>query len=350
MRDLRIFLNIGETRLNCMLIQLLPEVKMKTKSPYLNHIADYMRVRQYSPRTISTYLNWIASYIHFHDKRHPSTMGDSEVEEYLEHMVLKNNVSPRTQATALNSLSFLYKHIAGGELSLNLNFARSKRQPKLPVVMTTDEVRILMKHLTKRYYLIAGLMYGSGLRVMEAIQLRVQDIDFDYKCLRIWNGKGNKHRIVTLAQELIPLLRSQIMQVSEYLKLDVENEQYSGVWMPNALAKKYPSANKTLAWQYLFPSYRLSADPETGEIRRHHFHHTCIRKAVKSAVKASGLKKQITPHTLRHSFATHLLQSGADIRTVQSQLGHSDVKTTQIYTHVLQQGANAVVSPLSNII
>jgi len=178
----------------------------------------------------------------------------------------------------------------------------------------------------------------------------VQDIDFDYKCICVWNGKGNKHRIVTLALELIPLLRNQIMQVSEYLKLDTENEQYSGVWMPNALAKKYPTANKILAWQYLFPSYKLSGDPETGEIRRHHFHHTCIRKAVKAAVKTSGLEKQITPHTFRHSFATHLLQSGADIRTVQSQLGHSDVKTTQIYTHVLQQGANAVVSPLSSII
>lgn len=323
---------------------------MKTKSPYLNYIADYMRARQYSPRTISTYLKWIASFIHFHDKRHPASMGDSEVEAYLEYLVLTNNVAPRTQATALNSLSFLYKHIVENKLSLNLNFIRSKRQAKLPVVMTKDEVKTLMIHLNKRYYLIAGLMYGSGLRVMEAVQLRVQDIDFDYKCIRIWNGKGNKHRIVTLAAELIPLLRNQIMQVNEYLTLDSKNEQYAGVWLPNALAKKYPSANKTLAWQYLFPSFKLSADPDTGEIRRHHFHHTCIRKAIKSAVKASGLEKQITPHTLRHSFATHLLQSGADIRTVQSQLGHSDVKTTQIYTHVLQQGANGVVSPLSNII
>ena len=193
-------------------------------------------------------------------------------------------------------------------------------------------------------------MYGSGLRVMETVQLRVQDIDFDYKCIRVWNGKGNKHRIVTLALELIPSLRNQIIQVEQYLKLDIKNKYYTGVWMPNALAKKYPSANKTLAWQYLFPSYKLSADPETGEIRRHHFHHTCIRKAVKNAVKVSGLAKQITPHTFRHSFATHLLQSGADIRTVQAQLGHSDVKTTQIYTHVLQQGANGVVSPLSNLI
>lgn len=277
-------------------------------------------------------------------------MGDIEVEQYLEHLALNADVSPRTQATALNSLSFLYKHIVKNELSLDLNFARSKRQPKLPIVMTQDEVRLLMSKLNKRYYLIAGLMYGSGLRSMEAVQLRVQDIDFDYKCVRVWNGKGNRHRIVTLASELIPFLRNQIAQVDEYLKLDIKNEQYAGVWMPHALAKKYPSANKSLAWQYLFPSHKLSADPETGEIRRHHFHPTCVRKAIKRAVSASGLKKPITPHTLRHSFATHLLQCGADIRTVQAQLGHSDVKTTQIYTHVLQQGANGVVSPLSRIL
>ncbi|MEO9945973.1 integron integrase [Paraglaciecola sp.] len=322
---------------------------MKTKSPYLQYIVDYMLTRQYSLRTIETYLKWITSFIHFHQKRHPSSMGDSEVEIYLEYLVLTKNVSPRTQATALNSLAFLYKHIVKNELSQNLNFARSKRQPKLPVVMTKDEVKLLMTKLTKRYYLIAGLMYGSGLRVMESIQLRVQDIDFDYKCIRVWNGKGNKHRVVTLAVELIPALRNQILQVDEYLKLDLKNEQFSGVWMPYALAKKYPSANKTLAWQFLFPSHNLSNDPETGEIRRHHYHHTCIRKAVKAAVKAAGLTKQITPHTFRHSFATHLLQAGADIRTVQIQLGHSDVQTTQIYTHVLQQGANGVTSPLSHL-
>lgn len=276
-------------------------------------------------------------------------MGNSEVEAFLDHIVLKRNMSAKTQSAALNALAFLYKHIVKNELSLNLNFARSKRQPKLPVVMTPDEVKQLMIHLSKRYYLIVGLMYGSGLRVMEAVQLRVKDIDFDYKCIQIWNGKGNKHRIVTLATELLPLLRNQIMQVEEYLRLDLQNEQYAGVWMPNALARKYPSANKSLAWHYLFPSYKLSSDPETGEIRRHHFHPTCVRKAVKKALKQTNITKIVTPHTFRHSFATHLLQSGADIRTVQAQLGHTDVKTTQIYTHVLQQGANGVVSPLSKI-
>ena len=276
-------------------------------------------------------------------------MENSEVEAFLDHIVLKRNMSAKTQSAALNALAFLYKHIVKNELSLNLNFARSKRQPKLPVVMTPDEVKQLMIHLSKRYYLIVGLMYGSGLRVMEAVQLRVKDIDFDYKCIQIWNGKGNKHRIVTLATELLPLLRNQIIQVEEYLRLDLQNDQYAGVWMPNALARKYPSANKSLAWQYLFPSYKLSSAPETGEIRRHHFHPTCVRKAVKKALKQTNITKIVTPHTFRHSFATHLLQSGADIRTVQAQLGHTDVKTTQIYTHVLQQGANGVVSPLSKI-
>ena len=215
--------------------------------------------------------------------------------------------------------------------------------------MTKEEVNRLLSHLRKRYHLIGGILYGSGLRVMEAVKLRVQDIDFDYKCVRIWNGKGNKHRVVTLAEELIPALRNQILQVEEYLQLDIKNEQYAGVWMPTALAKKYPNANKSLDWQFLFPSYKLSADPETGEIRRHHFDHTGVRKAVKQAALAAKISKPVTPHTLRHSFATHLLQAGADIRTVQAQLRHSDVKTTQIYTHVLQQGANGVVSPFSSL-
>jgi len=323
---------------------------MKPKSPYLQLIADYMLKQHYSIRSITTYLKWISGYIHYHKMRHPAHMGDIEVEQYLEHLALELNVAPRTQATALNSLAFLYKHIVQQPLSTSLCFARSTKQTKLPVVMTEEEVKQVMAKMCKRYYLIAGLMYGSGLRVMETVQLRVQDIDFDYKCIRIWNGKGKKHRVVTLAIELIPQLRSQITQVKEYLQLDLNNPEFAGVWMPHALSKKYPNANKSLSWQYLFPSYKLSADPETGEIRRHHMHHTCIRKAVKKAAQSANLSKIITPHTFRHSFATHLLQSGADIRTVQAQLGHSDVRTTQIYTHVLQQGANGVTSPLSRLL
>lgn len=322
---------------------------MKFKSPYLSYVAEYMFTRHYAKATIETYLHWIISFIRFHDKRHPESMGNTEVEAFLNHLALDRNSSVKTQATALNALVFLYKHIVKEELSIDLNFAKSRKQQKLPIVMTKEEVARLMPHLRKRYYLIGGLLYGSGLRVMEAVTLRVQDIDFDYKCVRVWNGKGNKHRVVTLAEELIPKLRNQIIQVDEYLQLDIENEFYAGVWMPNALSKKYPNANKSLAWQYLFPSYQLSTDPETGEIRRHHFDHTGVRKAVKKAAKLANITKPITPHTLRHSFATHLLQSGADIRTVQAQLGHSDVKTTQIYTHVLQQGANGVTSPLSHL-
>jgi len=282
---------------------------MKTRSPYLNFIADYMVTRHYSLRTVNSYLGWITHFIHFHDKRHPSSMGDNEVEAFLDYLILQRNMSPRSQMAALNALAFLYKHIVKNALSLNLDFARSNRQPKLPVVMTPDEVKQVMANLQKRYYLIAGLMYGSGLRVMEAVQLRVKDVDFDYKCIQVWHGKGNKHRIVTLATELIPLIRNQILQVDEYLKLDLKNEQYAGVWMPYALSKKYPSANKSLAWQYLFPSYKLSGDPETGEIRRHHFHPTNVRKAVKKAVKQTNIEKLITPHTFRHSFATHLYKA-----------------------------------------
>ena len=323
---------------------------MKTKSPFLNYIIEFMIARHYAKKTIETYLHWITAYIHFHQRRHPASMGNTEVEEYLNYLAVNQKVAVKTQATALNALAFLYKKVLNNELTLQLDFVRSNRQQKLPIVMTVEEVQSLMSHLSKRYYLIAGLMYGSGLRVMEAVKLRVQDIDFDYKSIRVWNGKGNKHRITTLAAELVPMLRNQVIQTNEYLQLDLLNEQYAGVFMPNALAKKFPSANKSLAWQFLFPSYKLSPDPKTGEIRRHHIDPSCIRKAVKKSVKLAGLTKPITPHTLRHSFATHLLSSGIDIRTIQSQLGHSDVKTTQIYTHVLQQGANGVVSPLSKLL
>ena len=312
-------------------------------------VADEMYKKHYAKRTIETYLKWICSYIHFHNKRHPAHMHDTEVEAYLSHLVLQLDAAAKTQSTALNALVFLYKEIIQQPLTLKLNFVKSRRQPKLPVVLTTDEMRLLFQYVSAKQKLAVSMLYGSGLRLMECVRLRVQDIDFDFKSVRIWNGKGGKHRVVTLAENLIPALRQQVSSVNQYLTADIDNPNYCGVWLPHRLRLKYKSAPKQLAWQYLFPSGRLSVDPESKFIRRHHIDESSIQKAVREAAKVARLTKIVTPHTLRHSFATHLLLSGADIRTVQDQLGHADLRTTQIYTHILQRGGNSVVSPLSRL-
>lgn len=317
------------------------------KSPFLSGIYDEMMRRRYAKRTIETYLHWIKCYIVFHNKQHPALMGNKEVEAYLDHLVLQRNVAGPTQALVLNALSFLYREILQKPLSLELRFVKSQKPRKLPVVLTRDEIGILITHISNNYYLPAALMYGSGLRLMEAVRLRVKDIDFDYCCVRVWNGKGGKHRTVTLAQELKKSLSIQIQRVENFLSRDLANPTYDGVWLPHALRHKYVSANKSLGWQYLFPSDRLSIDPETKLVRRHHIDESGLQKAIKYAAQKANIHKQVSAHTLRHSFATHLLASGADIRTVQDQLGHTDVKTTQIYTHVLQMGGNAVKSPFS---
>ncbi|MBA6287355.1 integron integrase [Colwellia sp. MB3u-4] len=320
------------------------------KSEFLSHIKETMWTRRYAKRTIESYLYWIKAYIIFIGKIHPNDCHDKEVEKFLSYLSNNLNLAPKSQALALNSVNYLYKHILIKPLSLELRFNKSRVTPKLPTVLTTTEVKALLTAVNTNNLLLCQLMYGSGLRLMEAVRLRVQDINFDYHCIEVWNGKGGKHRTVTLAPELTEALKNQISQVSAYYVLDMKNADYSGVYLPFALARKYPSAAKTFNWHYLFPSNRLSLDPEVNKLRRHHINETVIQKAIKVASIKSNINKNVTCHTLRHSFATHLLQRGADIRTVQEQLGHSDIRTTQIYTHVIERGANGVTSPLSALI
>lgn len=320
------------------------------KSPFLAYVEEQMWQRRYAKKTIESYVYWIRTFIIFNKKRHPKELGNAEVEAFLNHLVCKKRVAKSTQSLALNALNFLYKDILLNPLNIELNFVHSKLPRKLPVVLTQNEVKQFFLVVNPKYYLAASLLYGSGLRLSEAIRLRVHDIDFDFNCIRVWNAKGGRHRTVTLAKELKPLLKDQIAFVTRYYQLDLKNPDYSGVKLPTALAKKYPFAPKELNWHYLFPSSKTSIDPEDKVLRRHHIDESSLQKAVKQTARHAGIKKHVTSHTLRHSFATHLLGSGADIRTVQEQLGHIDIRTTQIYTHVLQMGGNAVLSPLSNII
>ena len=319
------------------------------KSPYLRFVAEQMRARRYAKRTIESYTYWIKAYINFNHKKHPQDCHNSEVEQFLSFLSNQMHVAPRTQAVALNALVYLYKHIVENPLTLSLSFNRTKGQQKLPVVLTQQEVSTLFTCITPAYLLPCKLMYGSGLRLMEVVRLRIQDIDFDYHSICVWQGKGGKNRRVTLAKELEVALKRQIESAKHFFEKDIESTVYAGVYLPYGYERKNPSAKFEFGWHYLFPSARLSADPETGEIRRHHIDHTVLRKAVKQAKLHSGIDKQVTCHTLRHSFATHLLQRGTDIRTIQEQLGHSDLRTTQIYTHVIEQGANGVRSPLSDL-
>jgi len=318
-------------------------------SPFLQHITEQMRVKRYAKRTIETYIYWIKAFINFNNKIHPTQCHDREIEAFLSYLTNNMNVAPRTQALALNALVFLYRHIINKPLTLELNFNKSKTTTNLPVVLNKQEVALLLSHVNSTYELPCKLMYGSGLRLMEVVRLRVQDIDFDYHSICVWHGKGGKNRRVTLAKELTSTLKRQIEFATAYYEKDKHNSKYCGVWLPYALARKYPQAPYELGWQYLFPSIHLSTDPESNKKRRHHIDHTALRKTLKIAASKAQIVKKVTCHTLRHSFATLLLQRGADIRTVQEQLGHSDIRTTQIYTHVIEHGANGVRSPLSDL-
>ncbi|MFA0079880.1 integron integrase [Vibrio artabrorum] len=318
-------------------------------SPFLSYIQEYMLGRHYALRTTKSYIYWIHQYILYHDKKHPKSLTSRHVEDFLTYLVVNKKSAKKTQSLALNALVFLYKEIIQEPVDLDMQFRRSDKSRKLPTVMTQEEISRLFSHCSINYKLPYQLMYGSGLRLMECVRLRIQDIDFEYKSVRVWQGKGGKNRLVTIAPELFSSIKQQQQRSVNYYQQDIHDDAFSGVHMPDALAKKYPNAEKSSNWQFLFPSPRLSIDVKTGELRRHHIHPTALQKHIKIAAQKANIEKNISCHTLRHSFATHLLQSGADIRTVQEQLGHSDLKTTQIYTHIIDRGANGVVSPLSRI-
>ena len=320
-----------------------------TPPKLLDQLAEAIRIRNYSYRTEQAYALWVKQYIRFHAMKHPKDMGEKEVGNFLSFLSLEKQVAPNTQNQALNALKFLYANVLHTPLEDVKGVVRSKKQQKLPIVLTREEIKRLLRELEPPYWLLACLMYGSGLRLMEALRLRVKDIDFDYKAIVVRNGKGGKDRVVTLPHELTSPLKLQLEQVRFLHRKDLA-DGYGRVELPYALSRKWPGADIDPQWQYVSPSTTRSHNPRTGKVGRHHVHEQSMQRRFKAAVRQARIGKAATCHTLRHSFATHLLESGADIRTVQEQLGHSDVRTTQIYTHILKSGGNVVVSPLSSII
>lgn len=322
--------------------------EQKKSSPLLNRLRDAIRVRHYSIRTEQAYVDWAKRYILFHNKRHPAEMGAVEVSAFLTHLAVNRNVSPSTQNQALNALCFFYKAVLDQPLG-DINGVRAKKKKKLPVVLNRDEVAALLRHLSGVHWLAACLMYGSGLRLMECMRLRVMNLDFDHRAIRVINGKGAKDRVVTLPDDLMVPLKRHLEAVRNLHDKDL-SDGFGDVYLPYALERKYPNAGRAWAWQYVFPAVGRSIDPRSGVERRHHLDEQVMQRTMKVAVRKAGIEKPATCHTLRHSFATHLLERGMDIRTVQEQLGHSDVKTTQIYTHVLNRGGSAVISPLAGVL
>ncbi len=326
----------------------IPKAVSTQSSKFLNQLRIFMRNRNLAYSTEKTYISWIVRYIRFNKMQHPETMGKREVEAFLSFLSLSKNASKSTQRTALNALVFLYHKFLNKPLD-KLNFTFSRREQRLPEVFSQQEIEAVFTQLNEPYKLMAEMMYGSGFRVNELLRLRVKDIDFQMNQIIIRSGKGNKDRATLLPTSVVSRLRSQIELVHQIHRVDLNNEQ-GDVYLPNALEKKFPNAAKSLGWQYLFPASKVAKDPRSQKIRRHHLHATVLQKNVRKAIQKAGILKYASCHTFRHSFATHLLENGYDIRTVQELLGHTDVATTQIYTHVMRKGANAVKSPLDLVV
>ncbi|MBI3242352.1 MAG: integron integrase [Chloroflexi bacterium] len=316
------------------------------KKPLLEQMRDALRARHYSIRTETSYVDWAKRFILFHHKRHPETMGAPEINAFLTHLAVEQNVAASTQTQALSAILFLYRGVLHLDIDEPLDIVRAKKPERLPVVLAKDEVQAILRQMSGDHQLMAKLLYGSGLRLMECLRLRVKDLDFAQHQIIVREGKGMKDRVTMLPDQLREPLQAHLARVKQLHQNDLE-KGYGVVYLPFALERKYPNANKEWHWQYVFPSDRLSPDPRSPEIiRRHHVDESGLQKAVRQATRQAGILKPVGPHTFRHSFATHLLESGYDIRTVQELLGHADVRTTMIYTHVLNRGGLAVKSPL----
>ena len=310
---------------------------------FLDQLRLHIRESGLAYRTEQTYIHWAKRYIYFHNKKHPKDMGNKEIEVFLNDLAVNKHCSVNTQKIALNALVYLYKRFMGvGVDGLAFSPARSSR--RLPVVYSREEIAAILSHLRGSHRLMVELMYGTGVRSAELLSLRVKDIDFGSNNIFVRAGKGNKDRTTMLPQKLIPSLRRQIAKVEQLHEEDTA-DGYGEVYLPDALDRKYPSAARATAWQFLFPSSKIGKDPRSGTLRRHHLHPTALGRQIRQAARAAGIKKPAKSHSFRHSFATHLLESGYDLRTIQELLGHSDVSTTEIYTHVVNRGGKGVVSP-----
>lgn len=314
----------------------------------LDRLRRALRVRHYSRRTETCYVRWVLQYVCFHQKRHPATLSVNEISQFLTHLAVERGVGASTQNQALCALLFLYRHVLRIETLALDSVVRAKRTQRLPTVLTTDEVHRLLDNLTDTPWLVASVLYGSGLRLLECLQLRFKDIDFQRCQITVRNGKGDRDRVTLLPRKLIEPLAEQMRRAEQIHRKDVA-DGFGRAALPRALTRKYPYIAKTLVWQWIFPATRRYTEKETGIQRRHHFHESAIQRAVKEAALRAILRKRVHCHTLRHSFATHLLEAGYDIRTIQELLGHKDLKSTMIYTHVLNKGGYGVRSPLDEV-
>jgi integron integrase len=324
---------------------LVTEIRQNAKPKLLDQMRDVLRLKHMSYRTEEAYLSWVKRFILFHDKRHPQDMGAQEIRAFLTHLAVHEQVAASTQNSALNALLFLYRHVLKQPFPELGTIERAKRPQRVPTVFTREEVTRVLAQVQGVNHLMASLLYGAGLRLMECVRLRVKDVDFAYHQIVVRDGKGAQDRVTMLPQALEPRLTQHLAQIKALHGTDLL-EGYGTVYLPYALARKEPQAEKSWLWQYVFPAGKRSRDPRSSVERRHHVSESVLQKAMQEAIRRAEVSKRGSCHTLRHSFATHLLEDGYDIRTVQELLGHKDVSTTMLYTHVLQRGGKGVRSPL----